>query len=32
MTNIEYIFEFANKHNFPKTECEVVFNVVDDGS
>ena len=32
MTNIEYIFEFANKHNFPKTECEVMFNVVDDGS
>ena len=27
MTNIEYIFEFANKHNFPKTECEVMFNV-----
>lgn len=32
MTNIEYIFEFAEKHNFPKTECEVVFNAVDDGS
>ena len=32
MTNLEYIFEFANKHNFPKTECEVVFNAVDDGS
>lgn len=32
MTNVEYIFEFANKHNFPKTECEVVFNTVDDGS
>lgn len=32
MTNIEYIFEFANKHNFPKSECEVVFNAVDDGS
>jgi hypothetical protein len=32
MTNVEYIFEFANKHNFPKTECEVVFNAVDDGS
>ena len=32
MTNVEYIFEFANKHNFPKSECEVVFNVVDDGS
>ena len=30
MTNVEYIFEFANKHNFPKTECEVVFNAVDD--
>lgn len=26
MTNIEYIFEFANKHNFPKTECEIIFN------
>ena len=32
MTNVEYIFEFANKHNFPKTECEVVFTAVDDGS
>ena len=32
MTNVEYIFEFANKHNFPKTECEVVFNAFDDGS
>ena len=32
MTKIEYIFEFANKHNFPKTECEVVFNAIDDGS
>ena len=32
MTNIEYIFEFANKHNFPKSECEVVFNALDDGS
>ena len=32
MTNIEYIFEFANKHNFPKSECEVVFNAVDDVS
>jgi hypothetical protein len=32
MTNIEYIFEFANKHNFPKTECEVVFNAIDGGS
>ena len=32
MTNVEYIFEFANKHNFPKTECEVVFNAIDDGS
>ena len=32
MTNVEYIFEFANKHNFPKTECEVVFNVIDDSS
>ena len=32
MTNVEYIFEFANKHGFPKTECEVVFNAIDDGS
>ena len=32
MTNIEYIYLFAEKHNFPKTECEVVFNAVDDGS
>ena len=32
MTNIEYIFLFAEKHNFPKTECEVVFNAIDDGS
>ena len=32
MTNLEYIFRFADKHNFPKTECEVVFNAVDDGS
>lgn len=32
MTNVEYIFAFAEKHNFPKTECEVVFNAVDDGS
>lgn len=32
MTNVEYIFAFAEKHNFPKTECEVVFDAVDDGS
>jgi hypothetical protein len=32
MSNVEYIFLFAEKHNFPKTECEVVFNAVDDGS
>ena len=32
MTNVEYIFLFAEKHNFPKTDCEVVFNAVDDGS
>lgn len=32
MTNIESIFLFAEKHNFPKTECEVIFDVVDDGS
>ena len=31
MTNVEYIFEFANKHNFPKTDCEVVFNAIDGG-
>ena len=28
MTNVEYIFKFANKHNFPKTNCEVMFNSV----
>lgn len=32
MTNLEYIFLFAEKHNFPKSDCEVVFNAVDDGS
>ena len=32
MTNLEYIFRFADKHNFPKSECEVMFNTVDDGS
>ena len=32
MTNIEYIYLFAEKHNFPKTNCEVLFNAVDDGS
>ena len=32
MTNVEYIFLFAEKHNFPKTECVVVFNAIDDGS
>ena len=32
MTNVEYIFLFADKHNFPNTDCEVVFNAVDDGS
>ena len=32
MTNIEYIRLFADKHKFPKTECEVIFNTVDDGS
>ena len=31
MTNVEYIFLFADKHNFPKTECEVIFNTVDGG-
>ncbi len=31
LSNIEYIHKFAEKHNFPKTECEVVFNAVDDG-
>lgn len=31
MTNIEYIYLFANKHNFPKTECEVIFDIADDG-
>ena len=28
MTNIEYIFIFAEKHNFPKAECEVIFNSI----
>ena len=28
MTNVEYIFLFAEKHNFPKTECEVIFNSI----
>ena len=28
MTNIEYIFEFANKHNFPKSDCEIMFNSI----
>lgn len=32
MSNVEYIFLFAEKHNFPKSDCEVVFNAVDDGS
>lgn len=32
MTNVEYIFLFAEKHNFPKMDCEVVFNAIDDGS
>jgi hypothetical protein len=32
MTNIEYIYLFAEKHNFPRTECEILFNAVDDGS
>ena len=32
MTNLEYIFLFAEKHNFPKSDCEVVFNAVDEGS
>ena len=32
MTNIEYIFKFAEKHNFPQTNCEVKFKAVDDGS
>ena len=32
MTNVEYIFLFAEKHNFPKSDCEVVFNAIDDGS
>ena len=32
MTNVEYIFLFAEKHNFPRMECEVVFNSVDGGN
>ena len=31
MNNVEYIFQFAEKHNFPKTNCEVMFNKADDG-
>lgn len=31
MTNIEYIYAFAEKHNFPKTECEIKFKVNDGG-
>ena len=32
MTNLEDIYLFAEKHNFPRTECEILFNAVDDGS
>ena len=32
MNNVEYIFSFAKKHNFPKSDCEVIFNIADDGS
>ena len=32
MTNVEYIFEFANKHEFPKTECQIIFNGVKEGT
>lgn len=32
MSNLEYIYLFAEKHNFPRTECEILFNAVDDGS
>lgn len=31
MTNLEYIYIFANKHNFPQSDCEVMFRVFDDG-
>ena len=31
MTNVEYIIYFSKKHKFPKSECEVVFNIPDDG-
>ena len=31
MTNLEYIYIFANKHNFPKSDCEVIFNTINDG-
>ena len=27
MTNLEYIYIFANKHNFPQSDCEVMFRV-----
>ena len=32
MSNLEYIYLFAEKHNFPRTECEILFNAIDDGS
>ena len=31
MTNLEYIYLFATKHNFPQSNCEVMFRVMDDG-
>lgn len=27
MKNLEYIYIFANKHNFPQSDCEVMFKV-----
>lgn len=32
MTNLEYIFLFAEKHNFPKTDCEVMFSTNNNSS
>jgi hypothetical protein len=31
MTNLEYIFLFANKHNFPKSDCEIMFRAINNG-
>lgn len=31
MKNLEYIYLFATKHNFPQSNCEVMFKVIDNG-